>query len=71
LELAQDVEEVWNRVRAFNPFPGTSLLVGERRIAVDRAEFFAGAGMDGVVETERYVELVIRSRGIRLFKKTG
>jgi methionyl-tRNA formyltransferase len=69
LELARDVDEVWRRVRAFNPLPGTSIQVGDRRIAVDRTEFFDTTSSAGVLEGEHAVELIINSRGIRLFKR--
>lgn len=71
LELAKDVDEVRRRVLAFNPLPGTSILIGDRRITVDRAEFFETEWADGdrVVENENAVELTINSRSIRLMKK--
>ncbi len=69
LESAPDIEMIQRQIRAFNPIPGTSVLVGERRIFVDRFERVSIDQDDGVFECQDYIDLVIRSEAIRLFKR--
>lgn len=69
LELAADIPTIRKMVRAFNPLPGTSLLVGQRRVAVDRFELCQNGRADGLYETDDSIDLIMHSQGIRLHKK--
>ena len=69
LELATDIQTICNKVRAFNPLPGTSLLVANARIAVDRAECFQSDNCDGLCDHGDYLELVVNSQAIKLHKR--
>jgi methionyl-tRNA formyltransferase len=70
LELAGDVDTIRRKLRAYNPLPGTSILIGERRIPVDRFELFQDSRPDGVHEGQSTIDLIVGSRGIRLKKKS-
>jgi methionyl-tRNA formyltransferase len=71
LELAADIHTIRRQVRAFNPLPGTSLLVGDRRVAVDRFELYQDSRVNGLYENENSIELIIDSQAIKLYKKTA
>ncbi|MBE7529455.1 MAG: methionyl-tRNA formyltransferase [Ardenticatenaceae bacterium] len=69
LELANNVQEVQRKVRALNPLPGVSILVGQQRILVDRFEMCPGSYEEGVCENDAFIDWTINSQTIRLFKK--
>jgi methionyl-tRNA formyltransferase len=71
LELATDIGTVVRKMRAFNPLPGTSILVGDRRITVDRFERYQDSGADGLYENDNSVDLIIDRQAIRLYKKSS
>lgn len=69
LEQAADVDAIRRRVRAFNPLPGTSILVGGARVAVDRFEMMRNGGLERVWASKDAVEVNVGGRAIRLFKR--
>jgi methionyl-tRNA formyltransferase len=69
LELACDVDKIRNMMRAYNPLPGTSILVGDKRYVVDRFEEIRDERVDGLYENTDYIDVIVNSRAIRLFKK--
>lgn len=69
LERATDIDSIRRKIRAFNPFPGTSILLGDRRVAVDGFELCQDGGPDGLCESNSTIDLTIDSRTIRLHKK--
>ena len=69
LERVADVNTIRNRIRAFNPLPGTSCLIGGRRIAVDNFELIQSDGPDGVYEQGDGINVVLNSQAIRLIRK--
>lgn len=71
LETACDIDSVLRKMRAFNPIPGTSMLVNGERIAVCRYERLSGHQMDGIYEHENFIDLIIHTKGIRLYKKVS
>jgi len=70
LELAENVGAIWNMVRAYNPWPGTSFLIGDRRIEIDRSEFFQDDRPDGIYDQIDHIDVVINSQGIRLYRRS-
>lgn len=70
LERDTDVETVRRKMRALNPLPGTSILVGEKRIAVEHFDMILADRTNGLYESDHSIDLIIGSRGIRLYKKT-
>jgi methionyl-tRNA formyltransferase len=68
LELAADIPTIRRKVRAFNPLPGTSILVGERRVTVDRFELYQNSRADGLYDNDNFIDLIIDSQAIRLYK---
>jgi methionyl-tRNA formyltransferase len=68
LELETDIDTIRNKIRALNPLPGTSILVGDRRIAINRFELFQDGRKDGVYTSDDCVEVIIESRAIRLYR---
>ncbi|HRQ40436.1 MAG TPA: methionyl-tRNA formyltransferase [Chloroflexota bacterium] len=69
LETATNIQEIQRKVKALNPLPGVSLLVGERRILVDRFEMCPKSYQEGIHEYAAYIDWTINSQTIRLFKK--
>ena len=69
LERATDVKSIKNRMRAFNPLPGTSYLLGDQHITVDKYELIGADRADGVYDQGDAVDVIINSQAIRLFKK--
>ena len=59
------------KVRAYNPLPGTSILIGENRIPVHKFEIFEDSRLDGVYEHGAYIDIVINFQSIRLTKKVN
>jgi methionyl-tRNA formyltransferase len=70
LELTGDIDTIQRKMRAFNPLPGTSILMGDRRIAVGRYEFLQDSRADGLYNNEDSIDVVTDSRAIRLYKRT-
>lgn len=70
LEQATDVLAIQRKMRAYNPLPGTSILIGDRRVAVDRFEILPRNGADGIYENGNAIDLIIGSHAIRLYKRT-
>lgn len=70
LEQATDVLAIQRKMRAFNPLPGTSILIGDRRVAVDRFEILSRNGVDGIYENGNAIDFIIGSHAIRLYKKS-
>jgi methionyl-tRNA formyltransferase len=70
LERAKDIGEIRRKVRALNPLPGTSILVGERRIAVDGYIQLELRLNTGLQETEDAVYMYMPTGTIRLLKRT-
>lgn len=68
LESSADIETIHRKMRAFNPLPGTSILVGERRVAVNRFELFQDSKPNGLYETDEAVDVIHSSQVIRLYK---
>jgi methionyl-tRNA formyltransferase len=71
LDLAADIPTIRRKMKAFNPLPGTSILVGERRVAVDRFELCPDGRADGLYENDNSIDLIIASQAIRLYKKAA
>lgn len=69
LELAADIPTIRRQMRAFNPLPGTSIPVGDRRVAVDKFELLRDSRADGLYQNDKFIELIIDSQAIRLYKK--
>lgn len=69
LETARDIAAVRRKVRALNPVPGTSILVGMQRVAVDRCETLLDTRPDGLYESAHAIDLVINAQAVRLHKK--
>ena len=70
LEGSADIDAVRRKVRAFNPLPGTSILVDDRRVAVNRYDLFEDGRENGIYAGEFFIDYVINARAIRLFVKT-
>jgi methionyl-tRNA formyltransferase len=68
LEQAKDIQTIRNKMRAFNPIPGTSVRIGDKRVPVDRFELFQDPRADGLYECRDAIEIIIGSQAIRLFK---
>ncbi|MEO8209745.1 MAG: methionyl-tRNA formyltransferase [bacterium] len=69
LEKDSDVNLIRNKIRALNPFPGTSILLNEKRIFIDVYALLNNYAPDGVYESELFIDVYKNSCGIRLFKK--
>ena len=72
------IDLIRRKMRAFNPLPGTSILVkdwnvpeGGRRVAVDRFALFQDSRADGLYENDNSIDLIIDSQAIRLHKKAN
>jgi len=69
LEKNSEIDLIKNKIRALNPFPGTSVLVNDKRIFVDEYEIIDKVFKDGIYESELFIDVYKNSCGIRLFKK--
>lgn len=69
LESEFDIQKIQRKIRAFNPLPGTSILVRDRRIPVDRFELIECDHTDGYYETSDTVEVFLETQAISLHKK--
>jgi len=69
LERASDIRTIQKMMRAFNPLPGTSLLVGDTRVTVDRYELSQDNKPHGIYESAKAIDLSFGSQVIRLYKK--
>jgi len=70
LEQATDISTIRRKMRAFNPLPGTSILVGNRRVAVNQFELRVDNRANGVYDREEFVDVVMNAQAIRLFTKS-
>jgi methionyl-tRNA formyltransferase len=68
LTLDDDIELIRRRIRAFNPLPGTSISVGDRRVSVRSFAALENGKVPGVYETDHTIDIVRASGAIRLFK---
>lgn len=70
LESAKNVDEIRNKIRAFNPYPGTSITLENTRIFVNRYKLIANIKKinDGIYIRERYIDVFLNKRGIRLYR---
>lgn len=66
LERCRDIVTAERRVRALNPFPGTSVLLAGERIPVNRAAFLPGKKPDGMFRDDGTVEFWRNGRGLSL-----
>ena len=57
IELAPDIASVRRKMRAFNPLPGTSILVGNKRVTVDRFELLQDTRRDGLYRNHDSIDL--------------
>ena len=69
LEQSSDVEIIQRKMRAYNPLPGTSILTQDKRIPVNRYALIQDTRSDGVYENDNTIDVIINSKGIRLYKK--
>ncbi len=69
LEADFDISTICRKVRALNPIPGTSILLEDRRVAVDRCELFQDSRADGIYVDAGAIEIISNAEGIRLHKK--
>jgi len=63
-----DIELIRRRIRAFNPLPGTSISVGDRRVSVGSFAELEDGRAPGVYEANHSIDIVRASGAIRLFK---
>jgi methionyl-tRNA formyltransferase len=71
LDAALDSSSLARKLKAFNPLPGTSILVGDRRIAIDRFELFQDTRPSGLYESPDAIDVVHGSNAVRLYKKVS
>ena len=69
LERAVAIHTIRKMMRAFNPIPGTSLLVGDKRVNVDGFELIQDKRPPGLYESNHAIDLSFESQVIRLNKK--
>jgi methionyl-tRNA formyltransferase len=70
LERETDINSIARKVRALNPLPGTSILIGNERIIVHDFELIEGHQDHGVKVNPNSVDMLFKSEGIRLYRKT-
>lgn len=69
LEVLRDIESFKRRIRGLTPYPGTSFLIEHRRVPIDKYHGLSRQGRDGVYEADRWIDIFINSKGLRLIKK--
>jgi methionyl-tRNA formyltransferase len=69
LELATNIDTIRRKMKAYNPMPGTSILIEDERVVIDRYELIQDHREDGVYDNGDSVDLILNSQAIRLFKK--
>ncbi|MDQ3193586.1 MAG: hypothetical protein M3P82_01165 [Bacteroidota bacterium] len=70
LERENDIITIKNKVRALNPFPGTSILIDGHRVEVNKFELLNIPDIrNDIIEEEDFVDMYLDRIGIRLFKK--
>lgn len=70
LENISDINLIKNKIRALNPFPGTSILSDGRRIEIDDFMILdRNSSHEKKNENETCLDLFFKEGGIRLFKK--
>lgn len=68
LERANDIQTICRKMKAFNPIPGTSILVDNKRVPVDRFELLQVSRPEGLYEDNDVIEWAVGTQAIRLFK---
>ncbi|MBX3058078.1 MAG: hypothetical protein KF770_16545 [Anaerolineae bacterium] len=68
LESASDIQTIERKMRAFNPLPGTSILLRQQRVEVTHYERLPGGQANGIYEHEHYIDWYKNFEAIRLFK---
>jgi hypothetical protein len=58
-------------LRAFNPLPGTSIRIGDQRVAVNRFDLFRDSRADGFYENREFFDLITDSQAIRMYKRAN
>lgn len=71
LDAGLDCETIRLKLRALNPLPGTSFLVGDCRVPVDRFELLPADKPRGMYVDDTVIDIVDDSRTIRLYKKVS
>jgi methionyl-tRNA formyltransferase len=69
IEASSDIETIQRQLRAYNPIPGTTMLIDGVRIPVDHFDRLPNRQGDGVFVSENYIDVIINSEAIRLYKK--
>jgi methionyl-tRNA formyltransferase len=69
LESVMDIRTIRNKVRAFNPLPGTSFLVGGDRVIIDNFELIRADRPNGIYNQGDTIDVILNSEAIRLFKR--
>lgn len=69
LEREPDILKIKNKIRALNPFPGTSFLINGARVSVDAFEMIEYKGVDSISAGNNEIFIHSNPHGIRLFKK--
>lgn len=67
IDLMQGIRAAYTKMRAFNPLPGTSVLLGEKRVAVNRFTLHPDDRPDGIYTTGAAIDLVENGQAIRLY----
>jgi methionyl-tRNA formyltransferase len=66
-----DINTIRRKLRAFNPLPGTSIRIGDQRVAVNRFDLFQDSRADGFYENREFFDLITDSRAIRMYKRVN
>lgn len=70
LENEPDINIMSTKIKALNPFPGTSILINGIRIEVDNYKMINSTGSnDSIIEYENFIDVRNYSGSIRLYKK--
>ena len=69
LENVADLHLIARKVRALNPIPGTSFLLGDRRVPVNRFSWLQDDRHDGIYDQDNAIIVTINSRSIMLYKQ--
>lgn len=71
LENDTEFETICRKIRAYNPIPGTSVLLGDRRVVVDHFEFLSGEHFlsNGFLEVSDSVDYAVNHKILRMYKK--
>ena len=66
-----DINTIRRKLRAFNPLPGTSIRIGDQRVAVNRFDLFQDSRADGFYENREFFDLITDSQAIRIYKRVN